>query len=91
MWLDRVPIRKQLAAIWMFCRGSTAEEVSESCKLDYQSSCLNIFRRWLDVIAFQQEKANYDVRVGGDGIECEADEVALRAVPGTDAEGNPGV
>jgi hypothetical protein len=56
--LDRVPIRKQLAAIYHFCRGASAEEVAELTQLNLASSVMEIYRRWVETVSLQQTKEN---------------------------------
>eukprot|EP00969_Alexandrium_andersonii_P131960 5835771-Alexandrium_andersonii.AAC.1 len=61
-------------AIWMFCRGDSAEQVPQSCSLHLNTSTMDIYRRWVETIAQEQKSENDNLVVGGPKLECEADE-----------------
>ena len=77
-WLERVPLRHQLAAHWCFTRGYTAAEVSDSLKLGPET-VQDLYRRFVDLVSRHQEEANRELCVGGSRLQCEADEVAFRS------------
>jgi hypothetical protein len=89
-WLPKVPIRKQLAGLWMFSFGHSPEAVSHLLGLELGGTVMHLFRTYIDTVAQLQETANSELRVGGDGVEVEADEVALRALPAV-KDDEPGV
>ena len=89
-WLQKVPMRKQLAALWLYANGRTVDQVSEELSLDYASSAMWLYRKYMDLVSDHQEIVNNRHTVGGDGVECEADEIALRCLAG-EKDGEQGV
>ena len=78
LWLPRISFRLQLKAFWLFSHRCTLEQVSELTGMDYSSSVRTLHGAYLNVVAPAQERANSELRVGGDRQHCEADEVAFR-------------
>ena len=50
--------------------------------VDYGSSVLTLYEHYLEIVSGHQEKANNDYQVGGEKVECEADEVCFRVRAG---------
>ena len=90
MWLPKSVIRKQIVAMWYLCHGRSAEENSWWTDLRI-STIYDINHRLVDVITAHMEAANAAHRVGGDAVEREADEIALRCTVGVNSEGQRGV
>jgi hypothetical protein len=56
LWLDRVPIRKQLTAIHHLFHGASAEEAAELKKIKLASSVMDIYRSWTETVSMQQNE-----------------------------------
>ena len=52
---------------------------------------MDIWRRFVDTVSNVMTNNNKTVQVGGERIQCEADEVALRFAAGYNDEGEAGV
>lgn len=65
--------------MWLFTSGYSCEQVADLTSLENNSSVQNLYRAYLEIVCNHQEHANEILRVGGEKIHCEADEVCLRA------------
>ena len=52
---------------------------------------MDIWRRFVDIVSNVMTNDNNTVQVGGERIQCEADEAALQCVAGYNDEGEAGV
>ena len=86
-WLERVPIRKQMAAYWHFCLGSSVAHVCLTLDLS-RNSVYSMYHQFVNLVATHQEQANEDLTIGGEGVQCEADEIAFRCVIEHDSDSN---
>ena len=57
------------------------EEVSIDLEL-HEETTRKMFNQFVDIIAEVMEVENEEFRFGGDAVECEADEIALRCSAG---------
>lgn len=90
-WLPKVPLRKQFGVLWLLCKGKSIEEASEFAEVDLGSSGLDIYRRFVSMVEKFMTSENDSIQIGGEKVQCEADEVALRCVAGKNDEGEDGV
>ena len=90
-WLPKVPLRKQFGCLWLLCQGKGIEEAAAAAEIDLGSSGMDIYRRFVDTVSHFMQIENDACQIGGEGVQCEADEVALRCVAGTNEEGEAGV
>ena len=81
MWLPKVPIRQQIICYFYFSRGLSVEETAVCTELNIDT-IRPLHRIWVDVISEEMELENENFVFGGDMIECEADEIALRCIAG---------
>ena len=86
-WLDRVPIRKQLACFWHFSRNRSVDETVEEVDLS-RASVYSLCRFFVNVASEHQGLMNDQLEIGGAFVQCETDEVAFRCKVSTRADGS---
>ena len=79
MWLDRMPLRKQLCAIWHLCNGESVDKTATLVSADSRP-IYDIYKRLINVVNVIMTAENDTMQIGGKNVECEADEVALRCI-----------
>ena len=88
-WLPRTPLRSQFVAVDLFAHGCSVELARKVTGITLDNLYF-LFYIMIDLIAPWMEIQNDNERAGGDQVQCEADEIALRCVAGVNEEGVPG-
>eukprot|EP00972_Heterocapsa_arctica_P000309 44444-Heterocapsa_arctica.AAC.1 len=69
-------MRKQLAAYWCFCSDMTVDQTVALADMSW-NKVYDLYHRFVSIVAPYQETLDDALRVGGEGEEVEADEVAF--------------
>ena len=77
MFLPRVNVRKQFAALRLLALGRSVDDIVEDTEISLDSARV-LHASFVNLVATHQETENDHLRVGGYGVECEADEIAFR-------------
>ena len=86
VWLPKLSLRKQLALLWCMSRGHSVEQMCDLADVARETVQV-LYRRFVLLVAEHQQTANDTQKVGGCGVQYEADEVAFRCKAERDGTG----
>ena len=79
VYLPKLGMRKQWLVLFHLCRGSEAEETAELCEVSLDT-VRTLRKSFVNTVSAAMSELNGNLRVGGQKVECEADEIAFRCI-----------